>query len=99
MEKKRLQVVFEREKFTIKDYILTHLNDNERKEEIIEDTRLPGTKSYYGASHGKLINKFYECIKNNTQDYVHVKDALKSISMIDTIRKSSELKKELKMED
>ncbi len=94
-----LQVVFEKEKFTIKDYILTHLNDNERKEEIIEDTRLPGTKSYYGASHIKLINKFYECIKSNTQDYVHVKDALTSIRMIDTIRKSAELKKELKMED
>lgn len=94
-----LQVVFEGEKFTIKDYILTHLNDNERKEEIIEDTRLPGSKSYYGASHKKLINKFYECIKNNTQDYVHVKDALTSIIMIDTIRKSSELKKELKMEE
>lgn len=93
-----LQVLFEKEKFTIKDSILTRLNENGKKEEIIEDSKLAGSKFYYGASHTKLINKFYSCIKNNTDDYVHVKDALTSIKMIDVIRKSSELKKEMKME-
>ncbi|MGM0876214.1 MAG: Gfo/Idh/MocA family protein [Bacillota bacterium] len=93
-----LQVVFEKEKFTIKDSILTRLNENDKKEEIIEDTRLTGTKFYYGASHTKLINHFYSCIENNTQDYVHAKDALTSIQMIDAIRKSSEEKEEIKME-
>ncbi len=48
------------------------------------------------ASHAKLINQFYSCIENNTQDYVHVKDALPSIKMIDAIRKSSELKQALR---
>ncbi|KMY49916.1 Gfo/Idh/MocA family protein [Peribacillus loiseleuriae] len=93
-----LQVVFEEEKFTIKDSILTRLNENGRKEEIIEDKKLPGTKFYYGASHTKLMNQFYTCIENNSQDYVHAKDALTSIKMIDAIRQSSELKKEIKME-
>lgn len=93
-----LQVSFEKEKFTIKDSILTRLNENGKKEEIIEDTKLPGTKFYYGASHVKLINHFYSCIANNSQDYVHVKDALTSIQMIDAIRTSSEIKKEIKME-
>jgi UDP-N-acetyl-2-amino-2-deoxyglucuronate dehydrogenase len=92
-----LQVIFENEKFTIKDSTLTRVNENDKKEEIIEDTKLAGSKFYYGASHAKLINRFYACIINNTQDYVHVKDALTSIQMIDAIRKSSEMKKEIKM--
>jgi UDP-N-acetyl-2-amino-2-deoxyglucuronate dehydrogenase len=93
-----LQVVFEKEKFTIKDSILTRLNENGKKEEIIEDQKLHGTKFYYGAGHTKLINQFYTCIENNTQDYVHAKDALTSIQMIDAILKSSEVKKEIKLE-
>jgi len=93
-----LQVIFDKAKFTIKDSILTKVNENGKKVDIIEDSKLAGTKFYYGASHGKLINKFYDCIKNKTDDYVHVRDALTSIKMIDIIRQSSELKKQIKME-
>ncbi|MCQ6275641.1 Gfo/Idh/MocA family oxidoreductase [Bacillus sp. V3B] len=93
-----LQVVFENEKFTIKDSSLTRLNENGKKEKMIEDAKLPGAKFYYGASHVKLINQFYSCIANDTNDYVHVKEALPSIQIIDNIRKSSEIKRELKME-
>ena len=46
----------------------------------------------------KLINKFYTCILNDTCDYVHVKDALPSIQIIDAIRKSSKLNQEIKLE-
>jgi predicted dehydrogenase len=91
-----LQVVFETAKFTIKDSILTRMNENGKKEEIIEDKKLPGSKFYYGASHTKLINHFYSCIENNSHDYVHAKDALTSIQMIDVIRKSSDIKQEIK---
>ena len=93
------QVVFENQRLTIKDSILTKLNEEGKKEEIIEDTKLPGSKFYYGASHIKLINKFYESINEDTQDYVHVKDALPSIKIIDAIVKSSEIKREIKMEE
>ncbi|MED3562078.1 Gfo/Idh/MocA family oxidoreductase, partial [Bacillus xiapuensis] len=91
-----LEVILEKEKFTIKDSILTR--GHEQKEVLIEDTKMPGTKFYYGASHVKLINHFYSCIANDTQDYVNVKDALTSMKMIDAIRKSSEEKKAIKME-
>ncbi|MBZ5750681.1 Gfo/Idh/MocA family protein [Metabacillus rhizolycopersici] len=93
-----LQVVFEKGKFTIKDSTLTRLNENGKKEEIMEDRKLPGTKFYYGASHTKIINHFYSCIENDTQDYVHAKDALTSIQIIDAILKSSELKQAMTME-
>src|SRR5699024_4980906 len=66
-----LQVIFERGKLTIKDSILTKVNADGKKVEIIEDAKLPGTKFYYGASHAKLIAHFYQCIKNDHNDYIH----------------------------
>jgi len=93
-----LQVTLEKGKFTIKDSMLTKVNDEGKKEEIIEDQKLPGTKFYYGASHVKLINKFYSCIEDNTNDYVHAKEAFTSIKMIDLIRLSSKLNQEVEMD-
>ncbi|KAA9022666.1 Gfo/Idh/MocA family protein [Niallia endozanthoxylica] len=93
-----LQVVFEKGKFTIKDSFLKKVDEEGRKVELVEDARMPGSKFYYGASHGKLINHFYSCIENNLTDYVHAKDALPSIQIIDAIRKSSETKQAVTME-
>lgn len=92
-----LQVLFEKAKLTIKDSVLTKVNDQGQKVPIIEDAKVPGTKFYYGASHSKLINHFYTCIEKNTNDYVHVKDAFTSMKMIDAIRKSSERKETINM--
>lgn len=90
-----LQVTFEKGKLTIKDSILTTVDSYGKKIEIIEDAKLPGTKFYYGASHAKLINHFYNCIKNDEKNYIHAKDAFVSMRMIDAIRTSSETKKEV----
>lgn len=84
-----LQVIFENEKLTIKDNILTRMNKQGYKIQIKEDEKLDGDKSYYGPSHGKLINQFYDCIINDENDYIQPKDALASIAMIDAIQKSS----------
>jgi UDP-N-acetyl-2-amino-2-deoxyglucuronate dehydrogenase len=94
-----LEVLLEKGKFTIKDSILTKINGDGTKEELIEDAKMPGTKFYYGASHIKLINLFYTAVINNSQNYVKVKDALTSIKMIDAIRQSSEEKRMIKMEE
>ncbi|MGG1675998.1 Gfo/Idh/MocA family protein [Neobacillus sp. NRS-1170] len=93
-----LEVIFEKGKFTIKDNILTRVTENGKKEDLIEDAKLPGSKFYYGASHVKLIHQFYQCIEQGTDNYVHAKDALLSIQMIDAIRKSSDMKKTIKLE-
>ncbi|TWD89674.1 putative dehydrogenase [Neobacillus bataviensis] len=94
-----LEVSFEKGKFIIKDSVLTKINEEGKKEKLIEDSKMPGTKFYYGASHIKLINQFYTAIINNSQNYVKVKDALTSIKMIDAIRQSSEEKRIIKMEE
>ena len=49
---------------------------------------MPGTKFYYGASHATLIAKFYRAIEQNTDDYIHVRDALMSIRLIDAVQKA-----------
>ncbi|RLL40707.1 gfo/Idh/MocA family oxidoreductase [Oceanobacillus piezotolerans] len=92
------QVILEKGKLTIKDSILTKTNEDGTKERIIEDSKLPGSKFYYGASHSMLINHFYSCIEKDSQDYIHVKDAQTSMEMISAIRRSSEIKKTINME-
>ncbi|MFC4801940.1 Gfo/Idh/MocA family protein [Neobacillus sp. GCM10023253] len=93
-----LEVLLEKGKFNIKDSILVRVTEESKKEVLVEDAKLPGAKFYYGASHFKTINQFYQCILQNSHDYVHAKDAFVSISMIDAIRKSSEIKQAVKME-
>ncbi|NWQ43163.1 Gfo/Idh/MocA family oxidoreductase [Bacillus sp. EB106-08-02-XG196] len=93
-----LEVYLEKGKFIIKDSILSKINEEGKKEELVEDAKLPGSKFYYGASHAKTINQFYNCILQDSDDYVHAQDALVSIQMIDAIRLSSETKQTIKME-
>jgi len=83
------QVTFEKATFTIKDSILTKVDAHGEKTVIIEDQKLPGSKFYYGASHARLINRFYEAVQTKTDDYIHVKEGLMAMKMIDAIRTSS----------
>lgn len=91
------QVILEKAKLTIKDNVLTIAVGTGDKEKILTDEILPGAKSYYGASHTKLIDQFYDCIKRDTDNYIHARDAQKSMEMISAIRRSSEIKQEIKM--
>jgi UDP-N-acetyl-2-amino-2-deoxyglucuronate dehydrogenase len=93
-----LEVLFKKERFIIKDSILTRVNEEGEKEDLMEDAKLPGSKHYYGASHAKTINQFYSAITENTDDYIHAKDALASIAIIDAIHLSSEKKQSIQME-
>ncbi|WP_449539060.1 Gfo/Idh/MocA family protein [Ferdinandcohnia sp. Marseille-Q9671] len=92
------QVILEKGKLTIKDSVLSITNSEGVKERLIEDSKLPGSKFYYGASHDTLINKFYDAIINDTQDYIHVEEAQRSMEMISAIRRSSEVKIPIQME-
>ncbi|MGW6300932.1 Gfo/Idh/MocA family protein [Peribacillus butanolivorans] len=93
-----LQVLLEKGKFTIKDSILFSVNEEGKVKRIAEDAKMPGSKFYYGASHAKLIDIFYESILSDTQDYIHAREAVQSIKMIEAIRKSSETKQAIFME-
>lgn len=55
---------------------------------MTEDRKLPGTRFYYGASHEKLIRRFYQVLEEDKGDYIRVKDAEMSIRLIDAILES-----------
>lgn len=84
-----LQVITETGKFTIKDNGLYRTNQDGRKELLVEDDLLPGTKSYYGNGHVQLIARFYKSILHGTDDYVTIEDALPSMEMIEMMDRSS----------
>lgn len=87
-ESVQISVQTEKAEFSIIDNVLYLLEEDGSRRCLAEDARLPGTKFYYGASHQKLIAKFYQAIEQNTQDYIHVKDAVMSIRLIDAVQKS-----------
>lgn len=87
-ESVQISVQLEKASFLIMDNILYRIREDGSKELLCEDAKLPGTKFYYGASHSKLINLFYEALENNSQNFLHVHEALMSIRLIDAIQES-----------
>lgn len=87
-ESVQISVQMEKAEFAIIDNVLYRIDAEGNRERLVEDERLPGTKFYYGASHGKLIARFYREIETGGRDYVHVKDAVMSMRLIDGILES-----------
>lgn len=87
-ESVQIKVVTEKAAFLIEDDRLYRITAAGR-EILCENAKMPGEKFYFGASHGKLIQKFYQALEDNTEDYVHVRDAVMSIRLIDAIQKST----------
>lgn len=87
-ESVQIGVQLEKAEFQIIDNILYQVEQDGSKKMLVEDAKLPGAKFYYGASHDKLIRKFYKAIEDGTRDYIHVKDALMSIRLIDAIQEA-----------
>lgn len=94
-----VEVILESATFRIKDNILWKINPDGTMMQWVEDSKLPGSKFYYGAGHSKLIRQFYECIAADTQDYVHVQDAALTMTVIEAILSSSELKAEINLKE
>lgn len=88
-ESVQIRVALEKGTFLIEDDSLWKINPDAGREKVVENQKMAGAKFYFGASHGKLIDKFYKAIEENTDDYIHVKDAEMSIRLIDAIRASS----------
>ena len=50
---------------------------------------LEGIKFYYGASHSKMVERFRKALENNTDDYIHVRDAVMVMRLMETIFRSA----------
>lgn len=93
----QISVQTEKAEFSIIDNILYRMGGDGSKERLAEDARLPGTKFYYGASHQKLIAKFYQAVEQDTQNYIHVKDAVMSVRLIDAIQESGRTGQQIRL--
>lgn len=81
-----LSVDLEGARFHMRDNVLYQLDEGGREHLLIEDAKMPGSKFYYGASHDKLIGKFYASLEDGSDDYIHVRDAYMSLHLIDIIK-------------
>lgn len=85
----QITVSLEKAEFEILDNILYQRGADGAKTRLCEDARMPGAKFYYGASHAKLMKKFYTALTQGGDDYIHVRDAVMSIRLIDAVQASS----------
>ena len=50
---------------------------------------LEGIKFYYGASHARLIARFYKAVAENTDDYIHISEGAMVVRLMDSIFRSA----------
>lgn len=96
-ENVQISVQMEKAEYAIMDNMLYRLETDGSRVLLAEDAKVPGTKFYYGASHQKMINSFYRGVEENSQDYLHVRDALMSIRLIDAIQESGRTGKQIRL--
>lgn len=88
-ESVQISVQLEKASFLIVDGALFQILPDGSREALCRDESLAGEKFYYGSSHDRAIGQFYEALEADSQDYLHVRDALMSIRLIDAIQESS----------
>ena len=84
----QIAIQLERGEFRIEENILYQILPEGGRKKLAEDRKFPGTHFYYGASHGKLIDRFYRVLEMGEGEYIRVKDAKMSIRLIDAILES-----------
>ena len=94
-----IEVVTEKCTYMIKNNQLFVIDENGDFESLARDQQRADTKSYYGPSHGIIIQRFYNAIEHDTADYVSVEEALPSMLMIDAMKESTRLDKTIQMVD
>ncbi len=87
-ESVQLSLRLEKASFVIMNNTLYRIGPDGSGELLCQDGKLPGSKFYYGSSHKKLIDLFYQALEDGSQDYLHVSQALMSIRLIDAIQES-----------
>lgn len=84
-ESVQIRVALEKGVFHIEDNTLCRVEPDGQREVLCRAPKLPGIKFYYGASHSRMIERFRAAVQNGSDDYIHVKDAVMVIRMMQTI--------------
>jgi predicted dehydrogenase len=96
-EKVEIRVETERAKYVIRDGELFRVVNGKSIFLCRDEEEIQGGKFYYGAGHQKIIEQFYNQLETDGKNYVHVRDAVMSIQLIDTIHTSSKLGKKISL--
>lgn len=88
-ESVQIRVALEKGVFHIEDNTLYKVNPDSSREVIVKAPKLEGIKFYYGASHARLIARFYKAVAENSQDYIHISDGAMIIRLMDSIFRSA----------
>lgn len=87
-ESVQIRVAMEKGVFHIEDNTLYKINKDSSREVIVKAPVLEGIKFYYGASHSRMIERFRKAVESGSDDYIHVKDAVMVIRLMETIFQS-----------
>lgn len=88
-ESVQIRVALEKGVFHIEDNTLYKVNPDSSREVIVRAPKLEGIKFYYGASHTRLIARFYKAVEENTDDYIHISEGAMIIRLMDAIFRSA----------
>ena len=88
-ESVQIRVAMEKGVFHIEDNTLYKVNSDASREVITKDPVLEGIKFYYGASHARLIARFYKAVAENTDDYIHISEGAMVVRLMDSIFRSA----------
>ena len=88
-ESVQIRVAMEKGVFHIEDNTLYKVNSDASREVITKAPVLEGIKFYYGASHARLIARFYKAVAENTDDYIHISEGAMVVRLMDSIFRSA----------
>ena len=88
-ESVQIRVAMEKGIFHIEDNTLCKIEADGSRTLICKAPKLEGIKFYYGASHTRLIARFYNAVKDNTDDYIHISEGAMIVKLMDSIFRSS----------
>ena len=84
-ESVQIRVAMEKGTFHIEDNTLWKIEAEGSRTVVCKSPRLEGIKFYYGSSHTRLVARFYEAVKNNTDDYIHISEGAMVVRLMDSI--------------
>lgn len=88
-ESVQIRVAMEKGVFHIEDNTLYKIGKDSSREVIARAPVLEGIKFYYGASHFRTIERFRKAVESGSDDYIHVRDAVMVIRLMETIFQSA----------
>ena len=88
-ESVQIRVAMEKGIFHIEDNTLSRIEADGSRTVICRAPKLEGIKFYYGSSHTRLIARFYNAVKNNTDDYIHISEGAMIVKLMDSIFRSA----------